>query len=427
MSVKRWKGAQSSAWSTLNSGGNYNWLAGDGSNATEIPRGAGSPVVITAASYDFGTSTITFTAPGHGMVATDSIRFAGFVSPWSVLNWATPSNLTDFKVATVAGDDFTVANYTSIPLTAPTGSLDAATVQFMGDDVQMLSGDKGTNFCALGPTVAVTVNSLDVTVAKNATPAIGILGSNGQNLSIASMLSYVEAQADSTVTGGFIFGNTGARMILLAGCVGTIQAQPRSFAIGTYASFSIDVSYGASLVIRSTDALAASGTDAQVIYGGIIAGTLTLSSLSANGRISTRGGGATQSALNGAGAVLNINTVAGTAHLIALGAGTLNISSSVAFAPSGNAGQGLEGATINVLPGGSLVLYSAVSGSIVHANTTINAYGPVALANFDCGTRTLTVNSFGYPVTVVDVTGTLVVTGATTNSGLWGMSGTMAE
>ena len=180
MTVKRWTGRKGTGSDTAG-----NWLG------VVVPVGQGSALAITAASYDRDTATITITAPGHELSATDSVRFAGFMGFWSVLNWTNPGNLLNLKVASVNGNDFTITNFDSILLTQAHGDLAAATVQFMGDDVQMLKDDMA---------YASTVN---ITAITKATKAVVTCGTHsylaGDNVTIAGVAGMTQINGARTV------------------------------------------------------------------------------------------------------------------------------------------------------------------------------------------------------------------------------------
>ncbi|MCY2930407.1 MAG: hypothetical protein NTV86_13085 [Planctomycetota bacterium] len=433
MSVKRWKGAASGAWATLNSGGNYNWLKGDGSNATEIPRSAGSDVKIDAATYNDGTETLSITTnAAHGLAAGDSIRFKGFVSATNA--WATALNWTNPNVtsgpgagyvptvdAVADGTHFTVTSlslFQQILLASePAGSLTDAYVTFQGDDVQMLSSDKTTYYCTTGPTSAITVNSLTITVAAGVT-TVGILGSGSYMVTVASTFSYTDA-ADSgsaITTASTIFGQTSATagLTLASGCVGTVIGQPPHTAMSYTRSGYLQVPAGSALNIRALPFSGVYTTGVICVCDSVncsIGGTYTLLSQPVGDDSNRSGVKVPVAAAWAAGFVLNVNHVLtgvmGTSFSVL---GTVNVGASVVWggaATSVNA----NGFVINTTA--SLVVYSTLSMNLIADNTTINAYAPVALANFNVATgKTLSVNSFGYPVEVCDVTGTVNVTGA---------------
>lgn len=420
MSVKRWKGAASGAWATLNSGSNYNWLAGDGSNATEIPRSAwASPLQIDTAATNGLAITFTTASP-HGLVSGDSVRFAGFAGgTWNYLNWANPNpptNGTGITLSVTRIDDYTFTTDFAIVYGAHS---DVGTVRFMGDDVQMLSGDKGANYCTTGPASSTTVNSLTVTIAADVS-APGILASNGANLSIASGCTITDAAAvtGAVTSGNVILGSGSSRPVLPAGSVSTFRLQPpntTNTGLGGR-TVAVDISSGAAVSLISLVhfdlATPKIGGSVGMTTGSQIAGILNL------GNPSDYTDGGTGCAFVGvptflAGYTLNLchTTAIALAAPATLGTagGTVNVNAPVAFALSAGSLSSMAGFNVNA----ATVLYSTSSLDAVTGNVTITARSPLTLANFGVAMGyALSVNSLGYPVEVCDVTGTVNVTGA---------------
>ncbi|MCX7429370.1 MAG: hypothetical protein NTW96_27570 [Planctomycetia bacterium] len=263
-----------------------------------------------------------------------------------------------------------------------------------------------TRFCTTGPAVAVTVNSLSVTVASD-TAAPGILASsNGGNLTIGT-LNFIEGTPTTTITGGNVFGESTARPKLSG--VGTMTVAPRAVNVSNYATTRLDVLAGAALTVTI---LPRSGTDTaldtQMDFGGATAGTVTINgnTTTALGRVQGSNNYTAAST-----AVYNINCNAGTVSFPCLSAGSvLNLGTGYALLMGPFPTLPLAG-TINAR--GSLAIYSPNSVLVAAVGTVIEGYAPVTLVNCDVGTNLLTINMHNnYPYTPVDVTGTYTVTGA---------------
>ena len=394
MSIKRWKGATSTAWATLGADfANANWMDAAGTGlAAAIPQGLQTQNLtdLSWPSQGAGVTVTANVAAGPQLVAGDAITLAGAIHGDGVHTIVT-SNTTTYTF---------VADTTDWG--ADEGPYAQGTLYFAGDDVQMLSGDKGTNYCKTGPTAAITVASLTITIAAN----IGdpqIFNANGANLSISTGgFSLVEA-AGSTML-GTILGGSASRLILLTGCTGAVTAQP---GFASVRSVSVDVNAGATLTLTAL-AYKTPATDTGSLSLGassIIAGTVILDAASASDGVRC------SSAVLAATGVLNINKVCRSFHsVVVTGAGTINVNVESALVPSSPYYNG-NGLIINA--NAPLLIYDPTSASIIADNVTINAAAPVTLASFGVAAdKTLTVAVTGaHEITQVDVTGTVTVNG----------------
>lgn len=394
MAVKRWQGNTSAAWDTA-----ANWIGG------VKPVGQGSAIAIDEAGstgYDSANRRLSLKTATHTLAAGDSIRFAGFMlAKWYGLNWSaypltytveTAVDNTHITLLLPTGGNYDVVH--DQLTTWPTCGADSGTVQFMGDDVQMLSGDKGTNYCTTGPASNTNVNSLTITLAGGVTGSTIMLTSSAEKILIASTFSFTEAAG--TVTSGYVVGTSVTAPIMQNGCVGTALGQPPTSANRTLA---VTVITGATLTASALPSINATDTGDFRVGGSntVCTGTITLAGDNP---------GINSGAYLNSGGVVNVNRTL----LLGLGTYTNHASTTIninaqAFWPL----YVIAGGTINA--NAPLAMTHTTSNTCITQNTTINANAPVTLANFGVTNgKTLTVNVSGpNAVTQVDVTGTVVV------------------
>ena len=286
-------------------------------------------------------------------------------------------------------------------------------VPVAGDDVQMLSGDKGANYCTTGPASAITINSLTITIAASV-GGPNILMSNGQKVSISTTFSYTDA-AGMPSNGNLVGSSSGSYPILLNGCTGTATVQPPTLLQRT---MYLQVDAGATLTMTPRAYNNPTNDYGVAGYYGPMSGTLTMdagSSPSAQVYISSAG----------AGAVINMNNSGrGTSTILAAtGAFTLNVNGQSVFScPSA---VWPHSHTFNV---NAPAVFTGTAPEGISANQAFNAAASLTLGNFMIASgKTVTVNvlSPDAEIVPVDVTGsgTLAVVGRYAR----GLSGTMAR
>lgn len=397
MSIKRWQGMTSSAWSTLGTTfADANWLNAEGNDIASSLPVDGDDIQMLASDIKTPSVPIISISTANPAVVTvnDGHPFVPGVTNTVIISGVggTGSDINATRSVTVSGNSITITGYNG---TGKTYNLTQAQIT------------KVPFFCAIGPSSPITINSLVITMPADS--GVQLLSTNANNLTISGTvplplvgdesvsynLRYTDTPAITGSSSFFsqIFGSTSStNATILSGCHALFIVQPSNSTISTR-SIMLNVPSGASLDIITLQFFDQTRLNNFVTWGSTgstgtavhtLGGTLTYSALSANaidgsGTACRHQGYGVNGQLSG-NCTININASSQGIHTIGdnlgLGTPTININAPSQFQDT-STGLLIGNATFNI-NAPSMFLGNAIKSFPFGA--TFNVYAPLTIA-----------------------------------------------
>lgn len=285
-----------------------------------------------------------------------------------------------------------------------------------------------TFYCTTGPSTATTIHDLTITLASNQNP-VGIIGSNGVNLSISGNFTITEDACSLGFSStNIIFGGASSRPILLSSGTAVFRLQPNDTTSTNSPRYTyLDVSSGATATLIALDYVdqTKKGGSVHLSSGSstnrTMAGTLNIG----NPLNPSEGSGGYSNiiflAAGDTGGVYNFYHSANSnfsTSFIQL-ASTINVYASMIFSVQSSLFIedlvfNIHAATLLYVPG------PLTTGQHVVSNFTINAYAPVTISNLNiANNKTITINALvDTEVNLINNFGNIVVNGVCTINGV---------